>query len=229
MLLSTISIEDLKAGTGVHELRNPMIARVLREIGVVREVGEGIRRIQQVMKDSALAEPRFSNSPKGFTITLLNKPLYEQNVLVWLSNFKDYDFTNEQIAVLALGFRGNEFSTQDIMDRLGIVDTGRLPGIINELVKNGFMIRSKSHGVAMNEARRNKIPKRAVKCYKVTDKPSARLIPDTIKEETLAHDDLERNAHKIFLANLPREASKGDIVDFLETDFRVLQLDLPPN
>lgn len=142
-------------------------------------------------------------------------------MLVWLSNFKDYDFTNEQIAVLALGFRGNEFSTQDIMDRLGIVDTGRLPGIINELVKNGFMIRSKSHGVAMNEARRNKIPKRAVKCYKVTDKPSARLIPDTIKEETLAHDDLERNAHKIFLANLPREASKGDIVDFLETDFRV--------
>ena len=164
MLLSTISLEDLKSGSGVHESRNPIIARVLREVGYVREVGEGIRRIQQVMKDSALAEPGFSNSPKGFTVTLFNKPIYDPSVLVWLSNFEGCDFGTEQIAVLALGYKGTEFSTQDIMDRLGIVDSGKIPSIINDLMNSKFLYRSKAHGTAMNEARRKRIPKRAIKC-----------------------------------------------------------------
>ena len=45
MLLSTVSLDDIKALKGVHESRNPSIARVLREVGLVREMGEGMRRI----------------------------------------------------------------------------------------------------------------------------------------------------------------------------------------
>lgn len=41
MLLSTISLEDIKSLKGVHESRNPLIARVLREVGLIREMGEG--------------------------------------------------------------------------------------------------------------------------------------------------------------------------------------------
>jgi ATP-dependent DNA helicase RecG len=43
-LLATITIEDLRRQNGAHESRNAHIARVLREIGYVREMGEGMRR-----------------------------------------------------------------------------------------------------------------------------------------------------------------------------------------
>jgi len=61
MLLSTISLDDVRNMKGVHESRNPLMARVLREVGLVREVGEGMRRIFSVMKSNALAEPEIEN------------------------------------------------------------------------------------------------------------------------------------------------------------------------
>jgi ATP-dependent DNA helicase RecG len=229
MLLSTISLADLRSGSGVHESRNPIMARVLREVGYVREVGEGIRRIQQVMKDNALAEPQFDNSPKGFLVTLYNKPIYDPAVLVWLSNFDGYNFTNEQTAVLALGYRENEFSTQDIMDRLGLVDSGQIPSILNDLMNNGFVFRSKSHNRAYSEAKQKKLPKRAIKCYRVTTKPvAAAAIAKSLQAEKTIEAE-EKSVHKIFLANLPYEATKGEIIDLIETDFRVMQLELPSN
>ena len=44
-LLSSISIQDLEELKGVHQSRNTYIARVLRESGYIRELGEGIKRI----------------------------------------------------------------------------------------------------------------------------------------------------------------------------------------
>ena len=68
-----------------------------------------------------------------------------------------------------------------------------------------------------------------MKCYQVTNKPVAKTIADTVKEETLADAELGAHPHKLFLANLPFDATKGEIVDFLESEFHVLQLELPPN
>ena len=68
MLLSTVSIEDIRAVKGTHESRNPLIARVLREIGLVQEMGEGMRRIFAVMKSSALAEPVITSDRTGFRL-----------------------------------------------------------------------------------------------------------------------------------------------------------------
>lgn len=49
-LLSKLSIEDLKELEGAHETRNAYIARILREYGYVRKLGEGIRRMFESMK-----------------------------------------------------------------------------------------------------------------------------------------------------------------------------------
>ncbi|MEL6408533.1 MAG: ATP-binding protein, partial [Chloroflexota bacterium] len=105
MLLSTVSIDDLVKLTGIHESRNPLIARVLREMGLVREMGEGIRRIYDVMRSSSLAEPHLSNDTTGFTVTLYHKSMYDPRVRLWLSEFEEnYKLTENQKAILALGF-----------------------------------------------------------------------------------------------------------------------------
>jgi ATP-dependent DNA helicase RecG len=70
-LLSTISIKNLYELEGAHESRNPLIARVLRENKLMRELGEGMKRIFNLMSENELKRPRlYSNG--SFTVTLFN-------------------------------------------------------------------------------------------------------------------------------------------------------------
>ncbi len=50
-LLSTITINNLTQLEGAHESRNSLIARVLRENRLMREIGEGMKRIFSLMHD----------------------------------------------------------------------------------------------------------------------------------------------------------------------------------
>jgi ATP-dependent DNA helicase RecG len=52
-----MTIEDLRSMKGVHQSRNSYVARTLREIGYMRELGEGMRRIHELMKSNELAPP----------------------------------------------------------------------------------------------------------------------------------------------------------------------------
>ncbi len=53
--------------------RNPIIARVLTEMGYVRELNEGVPRIFSAMNQSLLAEPIYTNVNDTVTLTLKNK------------------------------------------------------------------------------------------------------------------------------------------------------------
>ena len=53
--------------------RNPTIARVLTEMGYVRELNEGVPRIFSAMNQSMLAEPVYTNANDTVTLTLKNK------------------------------------------------------------------------------------------------------------------------------------------------------------
>lgn len=57
-LLSSISLSDLKSGKRTHQSRNAYIARVLRELGYMREMGEGMLRIYTTMRDRDLVPRR---------------------------------------------------------------------------------------------------------------------------------------------------------------------------
>jgi len=72
-LLSKLTIDDLKELKGAHETRNAYLARVLREYGYIRELGEGIRRMFEIMKSNELLEPQISSPNKSFIVTLFNK------------------------------------------------------------------------------------------------------------------------------------------------------------
>lgn len=95
-LLSVISIEDLIEQRGVHHSRNGLIARVLRELGFMRELGEGIRRIFDLMRKNELAEPRLENRRNSFSVTLFHKPIYNNQERIWLEEFAEFELTREQ-------------------------------------------------------------------------------------------------------------------------------------
>lgn len=69
-LLSSITIKDLEELKGVHQSRNTYIARVLREFGYIRELGEGIKRIFELMKSNDLVKPKLESPNKTFIVTL---------------------------------------------------------------------------------------------------------------------------------------------------------------
>ena len=68
-VLSTINLSDLKRPTGVHDSRNANVARVLRELGYMREMGEGMRRIHALMAESELEAPDIVATEDGVEIT----------------------------------------------------------------------------------------------------------------------------------------------------------------
>ena len=69
-LLSSLSIKDLEEFKGVHQSRNTYVARVLREFGYIRELGEGIKRIFELMKSHDLVKPKLESPNQTFIVTL---------------------------------------------------------------------------------------------------------------------------------------------------------------
>lgn len=95
-LLSTLTIEDLERLDGAHESRNVLIARVIRESGYMRELGEGMKRIFQLMEQNELARPHLYSNALWFSVTLLNKSVFTGQQEHWLSLFAEYNLTPKQ-------------------------------------------------------------------------------------------------------------------------------------
>lgn len=83
-LMSAITIEDLKRLRGLHQSRNSLISRVLREVGYMRELGEGMRRIFELMKSNDLTPPDLFADNNSFSVTLHHKYIYTREQKLWL-------------------------------------------------------------------------------------------------------------------------------------------------
>ncbi|MBC8097953.1 MAG: putative DNA binding domain-containing protein [Armatimonadetes bacterium] len=78
-LLSTLTISNLEALQGAQESRNVLVARVLRENQEMRELGEGVKRMFDVMAQSALPQPLLYSNRVTFSIQLSRKPVDTSN------------------------------------------------------------------------------------------------------------------------------------------------------
>ena len=74
-LLSTITIQDLNQLEGSHESRNSLIAKVLRENNLMRELGEGMKRIFNLMNEQDFAKPQLYSNGLWFRVTLAKKEI----------------------------------------------------------------------------------------------------------------------------------------------------------
>lgn len=225
-LLSTISLTDIQSLKGVHESRNPLVARVLREVGYVREMGEGIRRIFDVMRSNALAEPEFQSNENNFSVTLYHRSMYDPKVKLWLSQFEDFKLTEAQTAVLALGCDAKEFSTQDIIERLGLVDTDKVREVITPLRNLHLVENTMTDSQAYSYAKTKRVPKRAVPRWKVVIPKSCN---DSYKDiaESSALEAAKDNQIELFMGGLPYDCDSEMIMQVLADETSVESIDMP--
>ena len=75
-LVAPVTLEDIQQRRRSHASRNPLLVRVLVDVGIMREEGEGIPRIFDEMAESLLKAPEFSVERSQFLVTLWNVPLF---------------------------------------------------------------------------------------------------------------------------------------------------------
>jgi predicted HTH transcriptional regulator len=69
-LLPNVSIEDL--GTGVSELRNKVIGKILNESGLIEGYGTGVLRIRKYIQEKGLIQPEFRDNNGFFKAFFFN-------------------------------------------------------------------------------------------------------------------------------------------------------------
>jgi ATP-dependent DNA helicase RecG len=122
-LLSTLSIADLRSLKGVHESRNALIAKILRENNhVMRELGEGMRRMFDLMFESELQQPALSSGGGSFSITFNSKSAFSMQQEKWLLMFQQFHLTPNQKRILVAGMGDREISPDEIIKAMGTDD-----------------------------------------------------------------------------------------------------------
>jgi len=107
LLIPPVTLEKLRARTNIHASRNPRIVRVLADMGIMREEGEGISRMYEEMEESFLNPPEFLEDASGFCVTLRNQPVFEGPSPEWQATVRKLPINERQRRVLLshpLGF-----------------------------------------------------------------------------------------------------------------------------
>ncbi|MCA8107998.1 ATP-binding protein [Burkholderia sp. BCCIQ04A] len=233
-LLSTIRIRDIMERKGVHQSRNTYVSRVLRELGYMRELGEGMRRIYDLMHSNELAPPQLESTTDGFSITLTNKAMYSQNDLLWLSQFDDFDLDRKQKAIVLLGQGGRIFSAANVWDAVGIVDTEDYRKLVDSLLKMGILQNEVERSVAQKLARRKKIPYKEYPRYKIglpqpekTDTKTVESTHSSIKSENSTNEPSNIDSCRIFIGNLPSDIGNQELFDIFSEIGDIVDLRVP--
>ncbi|MGB9698553.1 MAG: ATP-binding protein [Thermodesulfobacteriota bacterium] len=140
-----LKVDHLQEKEGVHYARNPLMVRVLTDMGIMHSVGKGFWTIFGEMQKNGLNPPEIKVSGNCVQVVLKNAPLMDESTLLWLKNFKAHILNSRQIRILAYGrAHGLIFSSADYQ-KLGVDrDTAYLE--IKELINKGIVKPLKRHG-----------------------------------------------------------------------------------
>lgn len=236
-LLSVIKVDDLEKQKGVHQSRNSNIAKALREIGFMRELGEGIRRIFELMRNNDLEAPKFESKNKSFKVTLSQKHVYSKEEKFWLDNFSQFNLTREQKTVVRLGTNGKLFSTDDIWEACGIVDTDKYRQLIESMKELGILRRNFDRNAVYAIAKKTRTSKKEIKQFEIvipsTFKPASgkEVIaievkqPSTKTESNELLDDLSYS--KVYVTNIPYDTNEEELNDFFSQFGDVVSVKIP--
>ena len=223
-LLSKLTINDLKELRGAHETRNTYVSRVLREYGYIRELGEGMRRMFELMKSNELVEPQIASPNKSFIVTLYYKFIYSEQEKLWLDNFKQFNLSREQKTVVKLGVDGSLVSPKEIFDNIGIVDTEKYRQLVESLANLGILSREVQRSKAYNLAKQKSVSNKSIGIYKI-------VVPEE-KEKRKKTELQERDQSdyaKIFVANVDWHATENDIENVLSKFGDISEIHIPKN
>ncbi|MBC7409429.1 MAG: putative DNA binding domain-containing protein [Arcicella sp.] len=218
-LLSSITISDLKSLSGVHQSRNTYIARVLRETGFVRELGEGIRRIHELMRSNDMVEPVLESKNKTFSITLFYKHVYSPEEKLWIEEFDSLTISREQKTVIRLGVNGRLISAKEIFDTVGIVDEKEYRELIESLRTHGILSTTMSSIEASKYKHKYGGSRKAVPRYQI-HKPTNKSI------QVMDEEDRSEYA-RIYVGNIPYDITEEKLYEVLSKFGEVVDVIIP--
>lgn len=218
-LLSSITIADLKSLSGVHQSRNTYIARVLRETGFIRELGEGIRRIHDLMKTNDMVEPVMKSENKAFSMTLFYKHVYTAEEKLWLEEFDGIPLTREQKTVVRLGLNGRLISAKEIFENVGIIDEKVYRELIQSLRAVGILTTTMSSNEATMHRKKFGWSRKAVPRFKIQ-------LPTGKEIEAIEEEDRSDYA-KIYVGNIPYDVVEQDLYEALSKFGEVVDVIIP--
>lgn len=167
-LLSTINIEDLKSLKGVHESRNALCSRTLRELGYMREMGEGMRRIFSLVKQNDQISPELESTRESFSITLFNRSIFSDTDQLWIDSYSQFGLEREEKIVLLLG-KDRLIAPQQIIDALDIVDTEDYRQLVHKMQLKGILYSGITKHQAYSRAKARRVPVRKIPRYRIRD------------------------------------------------------------
>lgn len=232
-LLSSVTMNDLLKLDGAHQSRNAITSRVLRELGYMRELGEGMRRMFELMRINELVPPELESNINTFSITLHHNTIYNQQQLLWLQQFDSYQLNREQKAIVALGMAGSLVAPQDIWDNLGIVDTEHYRQLIRSLQNFGILTSKISKAEASRIAKRKNVSVRRIARFQIgipkNIAASPAIFPSNSskvnKREII--DDSPSQESRLWIGNLDPKIDEKMLLTFLSKFANVENVFLP--
>ncbi|SFA97678.1 ATP-binding protein [Cellulomonas marina] len=195
-LLSTVRVEDLTRLNGVHESRNSLVAKCLREAGYVQELGEGMRRIFRLMEENALRQPELTNAATTFSVTLFHRSVFTEQQSAWLRLFDEWHLSQLQQRIVVAGIGGHELSPEDIYEAINTHDRDTYDREVTFLRRNGLLLETLRADQATSRARATGKSKGGIKRFVIanplTTPPSGRIVIHHIPRD-ITEKDLENS------------------------------------
>jgi ATP-dependent DNA helicase RecG len=146
-LVEPVTLERLQKRERIHASRNPRIVRVLTDLGYMRELGEGIPRMFDVMEEEGLYPPEFRlEADVIFTAVLRNTPVYSLETRRWLRQFEHLGLSGNQKRLLAYAREHDGAFTSRAYQKLVGVDIYTASRDIKDLIRKGVARQTKKGG-----------------------------------------------------------------------------------
>ncbi len=142
-LVPPVTLDALRSREPVHASRNPLLVRVLVEVGLMREEGEEIARMFEEMETSYLQGPEFAFDAATFTVTLRNEPIFAGVGTEWQEVVRGLPLSLAQRRVLLA--HPDRLTNEDYR-RLNGVDRDEAYRKIQEMVALGVVLPAEAPG-----------------------------------------------------------------------------------
>lgn len=140
-LPAQVTVENIKTE---RFARNPRIARVLEDLGYVRQLNEGVSRIYESMEKSMLAKPVYKEQNGNIYLILQNNiSTHEKTIHTDLmkkieKKWGDYNDTQQRILLFIFSLGG--VTVGEVSELLGI-STTTIRRYLNDFVSNNILDR----------------------------------------------------------------------------------------
>lgn len=140
-LPAQVTIENIKTE---RFARNPRVARVLEDMGYVRQLNEGVSRIYESMEKSMLSIPEYKEENGSVYLILRNKisehskTIHDSVIEEIEKNWKSYNDT--QRSIFNYLFINHQVTIDDLVQFTGI-NINTIRAYINKFIEDGLLIR----------------------------------------------------------------------------------------